>query len=187
MKEKETNELEIRDLSYLEEIISQRQDDFYAWACRYGDWKGLFCDIYIFCDPLSFPQNKFCERLWLLRNITYYDWAKQRRAGERGDTRTSVCVSYSGFLHSSHHPWALQKVHKNSWQNPKLSIKVSSSWQVVVKQPVQRFPAPGTLSGDFIVLSRITNLPDFFHFILHPFVWSTVNRFVSAARKEVDF
>lgn len=37
MKEKETNELEIRDLSYLEEIISQRQDDFYAWACRYGD------------------------------------------------------------------------------------------------------------------------------------------------------
>lgn len=28
MREKETNELEIRDLSYLEEIISQCQDDF---------------------------------------------------------------------------------------------------------------------------------------------------------------
>lgn len=28
MKEKETNELEIRDLSYLEAIISQRQDVF---------------------------------------------------------------------------------------------------------------------------------------------------------------
>lgn len=37
MKEMKTNELEICDLSYLEAIISQSQDVFYAWACRYGD------------------------------------------------------------------------------------------------------------------------------------------------------
>lgn len=140
MKEKKTNELEIRDLSYLEEIISQRQVDFYAWACRYGDWKGLFCDIYIFCDPLSFLQNKFCEQAWVLRNIIYYDLAKQRRAGEGEVARTSVCISYSGFLQRPQSHWVLQKIHKNSGQNPKLSMKVSSSWQVVVKQQlVQKF------------------------------------------------
>lgn len=183
MKEKETNELEIRDLSYLGAIISQRQDVFYAWACRYGDWKGLFCDIYILCDPLSSPQNKFCERLWLLSNIRYYDWAKQRRAGEGEDTRTSVCISYSGFLQSSWGPWALQKIRKISGQNPKLSIKMSWSWQTVVRQPGLRFPTPGPLSGDFNVRSSITSLPEFFLVILHPFVWSTVNKYVSAARK----
>lgn len=57
MKEMKTNELEICDLSYLEAIISQSQDVFYAWACRYGDWKGLFCDIYILCDALSFSPK----------------------------------------------------------------------------------------------------------------------------------
>lgn len=65
MKEKEPSDLEIHDPAYLEAIISQHKDVFYAQACRYGDWKGLFCNIYIFYDPLSFPQNKFCERLWL--------------------------------------------------------------------------------------------------------------------------
>lgn len=156
---------------------------FYAWACRYGDWKRLFCDIYILRDPLSFPQNKFCARLWLLSNIMWYVLAKQRKAGEGEDTRTSVCTLYSGFLQSSQGPRVLQKMHKTWGQNPKLSIKMSWSWQTVVRHPVRRFLTSGPLSGDFGVLFSITSLPAFFLVILHPFVWSTLNKCVSAARK----
>lgn len=37
MKEREPSELEIHDPAYLEAIISQHKDVFYAQACRYGD------------------------------------------------------------------------------------------------------------------------------------------------------
>lgn len=38
-------------------------------------------------------------------------------------------------------------------------------------------------SGDFSILSSITSLPEFFHVFLHLFVWSTVYKWISAARK----
>lgn len=138
--------------------------------------------IFTSCVMHYHSPPKFCGRLWLSGNSMCYDWVKQRR-GHEEDSRTSVYILYSRFLQSLWGPWTLQKMQEISGQNPKLSINKLWSWQTVLRQPVQRFPSPGLLYGDFSVLSSITSLPEFFLVILYSFVWSTVNKCVSAARK----
>lgn len=58
MREKETNELKIRDLSYLEEIISQRQDDFMHRHVGMGIERGS--SVIFTSSVMLYRSSKIC-------------------------------------------------------------------------------------------------------------------------------